>query len=95
MFRNSNVFLHDKISGLYVRWRIESIQESRMVHRERYQRLGDILNAGDTFVSPSRDIDRDASIATRQISSLIPFVEGRQPAICLIIYIVDYNCGYI
>lgn len=40
---------------------------------KRYQRLGDILNARDTFV-PSRDIDHDASIATRQISSLIPFI---------------------
>lgn len=35
--------------------------------------LAILLNAGDTFVSPSRDIHRDASTATRQISSLIPF----------------------
>lgn len=33
VFRNNNVFSHDKISELCVRRRIKSIQESRMVHR--------------------------------------------------------------
>lgn len=54
VFRNNNVFLHDKISELCERRRIKSIQESRMIHREGYQRHGDILNATD-IVSPNRE----------------------------------------
>lgn len=64
VFQNNNVFLHDKISGLCVRRRIESIQEcvKWSTLGEKYQRHGK-----RHFVSPNRD----ASIATRQIYSLI------------------------
>lgn len=65
VFRNNNVFLHDKISELCERRRIKSIQESRMIHREGYQRHGDILNATDTLFRQIANINRGVSIATR------------------------------